>query len=145
MPEEVKKPKFFKPSTSTKFYIDFDWWKENDSNWKVFLRGFLCETHQKYFQDKPSDFKIDAVEPKTAEVTKMDGLLYALIYHCAKQDNFIQENIPVVAKVFRLLLANDNSPLSPQELEAAVGRPARTILTILTGPQVYKGIRMIRE
>lgn len=145
MPEVQKLPKFFKPAISTKFYIDFDWWKGNDSNWRVFLRGFLCEDHQKYFEDKPSDIEIDAVDPNTAEVTKMDGLLYALIYHCAKQDDFFGENIPVIAKIFRLLLANGNQPLSPQELEPVVNRSARTILAILTGPQVYKGIRMIRE
>jgi len=145
MPEVQKKLKLFKPSINTKFYIDFDWWKENDSNWRVFLRGFLCDNHQQYFADKPSDIEVDAIDPETAEVTKMDGLLYALIYHCAKQEDFIGKNIPVIAKVFRLLLANGGQPMSPQELESVVNRPARTILTILTGPQVYKGIRMLRE
>ena len=145
MPEEGKKPRFFKPSIATRFYIDFDWWKENDSNWRIFLKGFLCEKHQQYFQEKPTDIEVDAVDPETAEVRKMDGLLFTLTFHCAKQEDFIGENIPVVAKVFRLLLANGNKPLSPQELEQIVNRPARTILTILTGPQVYKGIRMVRE
>lgn len=145
MPEIQKKLKLFKPSVTTKFHIDFDWWKENDSNWRIFLRGFLCENHQQYFEDKPSDIEVDAIDLETAEVTKMDGLLYALIYHCAKQEDFIRENIPVIAKVFRLLLANGNQPMSPHEIESVVNRPARTILTILTGPQVYKGIRMLRE
>ena len=145
MPEVKKKPVFSKPTTSTKFYIDFKWWQENDANWRIFLRGFLCEKHQKYFADKPGTIKIDVVDPETAEITKMDGLLYELTHHCAKQDDFIEENIPLVAKVFRLLLANGNQPISPDEIETIVKRPARTILTMLTGPQVYKGIRMMRE
>lgn len=145
MPEVRKLPKFFKPSTKTKFRIDFDWWRENDSNWRIFLRSFLCDRHQEFFLDKPIDVKLDIVDPETAEVTQKDGLLFELMEHCAKQEDFINENIPLVAKVFRILLANGNQPLSPIELEPMVNKPARTILTLLTGPQVYKGIRSIRE
>lgn len=144
MPEINKSLRLLKPTTSTKFHIDFDWWQENDANWRVFLRGFLCEEHQEYFMDKPGDMKIDVVDPETAEVSQMDGLLYELMHHCAKQEGFLSENVPLVAKLFRLLLANGNQPLSPEELESVVNRPAHTILSILTGPQVYKGIRIAR-
>ena len=144
MPEVPQTRKLLRPSINTKFYIDFDWWKENDADWRVFLRGFLCESHQLYFQDQPANIEIDAVNQETGEVTKSDGLLYTLMNHCAKQENFIQDNIPIVAKIFRLLLANGNQPLSPKELESYVNRPARTILVILTGPQGFKGIRIKR-
>jgi hypothetical protein len=145
MVETRKMPKFFKPTTQTKFRIDFDWWKENDTNWRIFLRSFLCAQHQDFFSNKQLEIKLDVVDPETAEIKQMDGLLYELMEHCAKQEDFIQENIPLVAKVFRLLLANGNQPLTPGEIEILVGKPAQTILTILTGPQVFKGIRMVRE
>ena len=145
MEESGKRKKVFKPSIKTKFKVDFDWWKENDANWRIFLRSFLCEKHQEYFADKELDILLDVIDPDTAEVSKKDGLLYELMTHCARQSEFIQENIPLVAKVFRSLLANGNQPLSPVELEPMVKKPARTILSILTGPQVYKGIRMERN
>lgn len=141
---EVKKFRLYKPTVETSFHIDFNWWRENDSNWLIYLKDFLCEEHRAYFEDKKDDIQIDVVDPETAEVTQMDGLLYALMHHCAKQEGFISENVPLVGKIFRTFLANGNEPLTPKELETIIKKPARTILITLTGPQVYKGIRQVR-
>jgi hypothetical protein len=46
-----------------------------------------------------------------------------------------------VDSVFRVLLRNGNTPVSSRELEAQTGRPAQTILKMLSGGQIYKGIR----
>ena len=40
-----------KPSIKTPFHIDFDWWKQNERDWHVFLRSLLCTEHQEAFAD----------------------------------------------------------------------------------------------
>jgi hypothetical protein len=88
-----------------------------------------------------ADQEVDWVDPETAEVQAVDGLQQILITHCAKQEGFLTEHTTVVDAVFRMLLANGNSPLTPTDLGARLSRPADTILRTLAGPQVYKGIR----
>ena len=141
MPEFKRPSSLIKPSAETLFHIDFDWWKENDSNWRIFLFEFLCPEHQAYFKDKADTTKIDAINPETAEVILVDGLLFELMNHCAKQEGFISANIPIIAKVLRTFLSNGNQPLSAGALAEIVNRPAATVLATLSGPQVYKGIR----
>lgn len=144
--QEVKKPiSLVRPTTETQFHIDFDWWRESDANWRIFLFEFLCEKHQEDFRDKADTVKIDAVDPETAEVKSVDGFLHELIHHCAKQPDFINETMPMVAQIFRIFLSNGNKPLSSDELAALINRPARTILATLTGPQIYKGIRLFTK
>lgn len=143
---EVKRPlSLIKPTAETLFHIDFDWWQENDSNWRIFLYEFLCPDHQAYFKDKADTTKIDAVDPETAEVKQVDGLLFELMNHCAKQEGFISANIPIIAKVLRTFLSNGNQPLSAGELAEIVNRPAATVLATLSGPQVFKGIRQYHK
>ena len=142
MPETKKRASFIRPTVDTPFHIDFKWWQETDSNWRIFLQSYLCEKHQELFKDHNDTVVIDAVDPETAEVKQVDGLLYELMNHCAAQEDFIQDNMPLVAKIFRVFLANDNKPMTPNQLSDLVGKPARTVLVTLTGPQVYKGIRV---
>ncbi len=86
---------------------------------------------------------IDWVDPETAEVQQVDGVQHVLINHCAKLEDFVTNHTSLVDAVFRTLLANGNTPLTPEELSMRLGRPATTILMTLTGFQVYKGLRPI--
>jgi len=144
MPDEKKKFSLVKPTVDTPFHIDFDWWQETDSNWRIFLLNFLCEKHQEVFSDKNDSLKIDAVDPETAEVHPVDAFLHTLMSHCAKTGDFIPDNLPLIARIFRIFLANGNEPLTPQQLSEIVNKPARTILVTIGGYQVYKGIRPIQ-
>jgi hypothetical protein len=132
-----------KPTTKSPFHIDFDWWEKNDRDWRVFLRSLLCPEHQKAFAETPEDIQIDWVDPKTAEVRQVDGVRHALMHHCALRPEFLDERTAVVEGVFRLLLVNGNSPMTPVELAKKLGRPADTILRTLTGPRVYRGLRPV--
>jgi hypothetical protein len=71
----------------------------------------------------------------------MDGLQYVLIQHCAKQEGFLDAHTVMVEAVFRLLLANGNTPMSAEELGNRINRPAETILKTIAGPRVYRGLR----
>ncbi len=130
-----------KPTKDTPFHIDFDWWKENDNNWNVYLKSYLCEEHRIQFEDLDQSLMIDWIDPQTAEVKQVDGIQHTLISHCAKQPEFITPQTSLVNAVFRLFLANGNTPLTPLEIAEATQKPANTILLTIGGTRVYKGIR----
>ena len=138
---EKKSFSLLKPTKDTPFHIDFDWWKENDNNWHVYLKSYLCEEHRQLFEDLDQSIMIDWIDPDTAEVHQVDGIQHTLISHCAKQPDFITPQTSLVNAVFRLFLANGNAPLTPLEIAEATQKPANTILLTIGGTRVYKGIR----
>jgi hypothetical protein len=138
---EEKHYSLVKPTIQTPFHIDFDWWKQHDNNWRVFLLSCLCLEHQQTFSDLEGNISIDWVDSQTAEVHFVDGLQHILITHCAKQADFLTQYTTLVDAVFRVLLANGNISMTPFDLAAHTGKPAEMILRTLTGGQVYKGLR----
>jgi hypothetical protein len=130
-----------KPTFDTPFHIDFEWWQDNEHDWHVHLQKCLCDEHQAYFSEHSGDKFIDYIDPDTAEVKQVDGLQHILAHHCAQQDDFITPSTQLVEAVFRALLANKNSPLTPRELEEITGKPARTILKTIAHHKIYMGIR----
>jgi hypothetical protein len=142
---ELKRYSLIRPTLQTKFRIDFEWWSQNDRDWRVHLHGLLCPTHQKAFADAAEGLMVDWVDPETAEVKQVEGVQHVLITHCAKEEGFITEHTAMVDAVFRLFLANGNVPLTPVELSTQLNRPAETILRTLTGGRVYRGVRPCPE
>jgi hypothetical protein len=138
---ELRRHSLIKPNLQTLFCIDFDWWKNHDTNWKVHLQSCLCEEHRKVFENPDVEEKIDWIDPETAEVYAVDGLQQILMSHCARQPEFINSYTTVVDAIFRVFLANGNTPISVEELSEKTGKPANSILQILSGRRVYKGIR----
>jgi len=128
-----------KPTLETPFHIDFDWWIEHDANWRVFLLDFLCDEHRALYVEKDQNIQIDAIDPQTAEVKRVDGLLSTLVDHCAQQEGFISKNTTLVNMIFKIFLANDNAPLNANQLAELTGKPAMTILRTFSGVQVFKG------
>jgi hypothetical protein len=130
-----------KPTLQTRYHVDFDWWSKSDRDWRVYLRNYLCPEHQEAFADLDMEEQVDWVDPETAEVQQVDGLQHILITHCAKEESFITQQTTLVDSVFRLFLANGNTPLTPVELAEQLGRQPMTILRTLSGTRVYKGLR----
>ena len=140
---DSKRSSLVKPTLETPFKIDFEWWKNHDRDWRVYLRSFLCDEHQAIFENLNNDETIDWVDPNTAEVTQVDGLQHILITHCARQGSFLTDKMALVDSVFRVFLSNGNKPLNAKELGKILNRPAETILRTFSGIRVYKGIRPI--
>jgi hypothetical protein len=134
-------PSLVKPTLQTPFHIDFDWWQKNERDWRVYLHNYLCSQHQKAFASWEQGDQVDWVDPETAEVHSVDGLQHVLITHCARQEGFITQQTALVDSVFRLFLANGNTPLSSVELAEQLGRQPIIILKTLSGGRVYKGLR----
>lgn len=142
---DVKRISLIKPTVETPFHIDFDWWKNHDNNWRVFLFNCLCAEHQDLFKQVNDNNWVDWIDPVTAEVHQVDGLQYILITHCAKQPGFITSQSVLVDAVFRTFLANGNTPTSIDEIGKQIGKSTNVILRTLSGSHVYKGIRPIQK
>jgi hypothetical protein len=140
---EGKRTRLVKPTISTPFHVDFDWWQKNERDWHVYLRSLLCPEHQEAFANVEEGQMIDWVDPLTAEVKPVEGVQNTLMSHCVKQPDFLTEHTALVEAVFRLFLTNGNVPMSSEELGSRLNRPAMTILRTLAGARVYKGIRPV--
>lgn len=141
MQAEAPRPSLVKPTVDTPFHIDFSWWRQNDREWRVFLRGLLGEDQEAKLADVDLDERVDWVDPATGEVTQMDLLQYLLSNHYAQQDD--GAGASMVESIFRAFLKNGNSPMSAKQLGEALGRPPQTILRTLSGARVYRGIRPV--
>jgi len=130
-----------KPTVKTPFHIDFEWWQQNERDWHIFLRSFLCAEHQEAFANVEEGDMIDWIDPQTAEVKPVDGVQHALISHCAQLPDFVSQRTAIVEAIFRLFLANGNFPMSAEDLSKKLGKPADTILKTIAGPRVYRGLR----
>jgi hypothetical protein len=140
---EGKRISLIKPTVTTPFHIDFDWWQKSERDWHVYLRSLLCPEHQEAFANVDEGQMIDWIDPVTAEVKPVEGVQNTLMSHCVKQPGFLTEQTALVEAVFRLFLTNGNIPMSSDELGARLNRPAVTILRTLAGARVYKGIRPV--
>ena len=133
-----------RPTIDTPYHIDFDWWKDHDNNWRVFLFNCLCPMHQAAFQDQSNINMIDWVDPITAEIREVDGIQTTLMDHCIKEPGFLTSNTAMIDAIFRVFLSNGNKPMSPAELSDKIGKSSDTILRTISGLQVYKGIRPVK-
>ncbi len=139
--------RFVKPTLQTKFHIDFDWWDRETQAFRVYLMSHLCAEHRATFDAEAPVEMLDRVDMDTGQVTPIDRVQYVLGAHCARQPGFITPQMPLVDAVFRVFVANGNSPLSPEELAERIERPrqAQTILRTLAGQRVYWGLRPVLE
>ncbi|MBN1933028.1 MAG: hypothetical protein JW934_00100 [Anaerolineae bacterium] len=131
-----------RPTLDTKFHIDFDWWKEKNRQLRVCLHQNLCAQCRESYPPHRSQ-KVDWINPDTAEVHPVDGLWQALRTHCSTEPDYITQDMPLTNAVFRIFLANGNTPLTAVELSARIGRPADKILQTIGHLQVYDGIKPI--
>jgi hypothetical protein len=133
-----------RPTLETRFHIDYDWWKRDERDLRMYLISHLAPERQELFRDAEQDEQIDWVDPETAEVRRIDALQREL-QTAAQSEDFITSQTSLVDAVFRLFLANGNTPLTPVEIGEELGRPPQMILKTLAGGRVYKGIRPVAD
>lgn len=133
-----------RPTVETPFHIDWDWWSENDRNYRIYLYDQLCEECRRRFPSAIDVEEVDWIDPETAEVTRADGLMMCLRLQCADDPDFLNATLPLTAAVFRVFLLNGNEPLSPIQLnEYLPWRTPKTILRVIAGRQTHYGIRPV--
>jgi len=133
-----------KPTLDTKFHVDYEWWEREGRDLRVYLLSHLPPEQREFFMQHRQTEDVDWVDPVTAEVSKVDALQRA-IHEASQQSDFITPYLSLVDAVFRVFLANGNTPLTPQELSERIGRPPMIILRTLSGTTVYKGLRPFLE
>lgn len=141
IPVPAIKPRFTKPTIETPYHIDFEWWNKTGRDLRVYLKSHLCDLHREMYADPSVNDKIDWVDAQTAEVKRIDGILYQLRIHCSQQPDYITEATSLVDAVLRVFLVNDNQPLSPRQLGERIGRDPDLILKTIGGKTVYTGLR----
>ena len=141
---DSKRFSLVKPTLETPFHIDFNWWSQNDREWRVHLRGLLTTEEQERFAEIiGGDILVDWVDPETAEVHQVDGLQHVLITHTAQKEGFLEDRTALTEAIFRLLLKSGNTPMTVVEVADQLGRDPKHILRTLSGVRVYRGIRPI--
>lgn len=133
-----------KPSLDTPFHIDYEWWGRDTHELRVYLISFLPPEKQIHFTTEEALGEVDWVDPDTAEVKRVDGLQVAL-QEAIQYEDLAAGNLSLVDAVFRVFIANNNEPQSPNELGEIIGKRPDMILRTLSGVQVYKGIRPVSE
>jgi hypothetical protein len=136
---------FVKPSLSTRFHVDFDWWEREGRELRVDVIKHLRPESQEAFATYTGGEVVDAVDPATGEVRPVDKLQYLLRTQCKPLDEFLTEHTSLVDAVFHVFLRNGNQPRSPEEIARQINRPASTILRTLSGRTVYKGLRPVYD
>lgn len=87
---------------------------------------------------------MDWVDPETGQVFTIDQLWYTLQTQCSQKPDFLPEQLPLTASIFRLFIANNNTPLTPVEIHQYLHKKdARTILRTIGGRTIYQGIRPV--
>ncbi len=142
----VRRLNRFRPTEDTKFHIDYSWWEDSGRNFRLYLRDQLCGECRDRFADHRDTEDVDWVDPSTGEVRRTDALWECLRTRCANDPDFINEKLPLASACFRVFLANNNTPLSPNELTQLLPwKPADAILGVLGGQRVYLGLRPVEE
>jgi len=133
-----------KPTLDTTYHIDYSWWDRSSEDLRIYLLSHLAPEQRERISQSTESRVIDYIDPETGEVTQLDELQLALQI-AAREPDFINPHTSVVDSIFRVFLANNNTPLTPKELGDEIGRSPTVILKTLSGARVYKGIRPVES
>ncbi len=136
--------KYVKPTLETKFHIDFGWWQRPGQNLTGYLQRHLCPEVTQLHPDYTPSQTFDWVNPETGEVYPIDKAWYIILTHCSQQPGFTDEHLTLTTAIFRIFIANDNTPLAVMEIhEKLPKKSSETILKTIGGHTVYDGIRPV--
>jgi len=142
MPPIPKPSALVRPTLETRFHIDYGWWERSSDDLRTYLLSHLMPEQRERLAQDGEEAVIDYIDPDTAEVKQLDALHLA-IQEAARDPSFINEHTAMVDGIFRVFLANNNTPQTPVEIAIYTQRDAETILKTLSGRQIYKGIRPV--
>lgn len=133
--------KFFRPTESTRFHIDFTWFEREGKDIKS-LRHLLPAEYQDALAEE-LDGWVDLVDEQTGEVRSIPKVAYLVQRYRAHDEGFIARGMPIAEAAFRLLLLNSNQPMTAAEIAARLGRRPSEVLAQIGGRVVYNGIRPV--
>lgn len=139
--------KYIKPSLKTKFHIDFGWWIQENENLRRHLLEHACLECREMVEADPEPKYMDWIDPETGQVFQIDQLWHLIRTRCSEDIiEFIPDHLSLVASIFRLFIANNNTPLTPVQIHQQLQRKsASLILRTIGGRKVYMGIRPVNK
>jgi hypothetical protein len=119
-----------------RWFIDLDWYEQNGRSFLTLAQGCLCPRCREQL--------------KVAEIS-VAKLVANIRDCCSKIPGFITGELPILAIIFRLFLANGNEPLNLTELGRRLGGwrggdtypPSAEFLSRLLKDERYYGIRRV--
>ena len=121
----------------TPFHIDFDWWANSNKNFDRFLMEILGSDAP----SKPSEERLDYIDPNTAEVYRLPSLWTSVLIKRAQNDDYITPATPMTNAILRALVENRNCPMTADQLHQRIGRGnPKTILRLLRTARMQYGI-----
>jgi len=138
--------KLVRADVNTKFRVDYDWWSDKDRDIRVLIRKQLCPECSAKFENYSDADDIDWVDPSTGEVSVVDGLRYSLRECCSRKVDYVTRSTPLAAAIFRVLVADGDTPLSATEIHQRIGKSdPRTLLRVLLGQEMraHYGVKPI--
>lgn len=130
-----------RPDIRTPFHIDFAWFDQNGRDLREEMYDALCEECRALYPSSSETRLVDRIDPQTGEVRRVDGLWECLADHCAQKPGYITPATPLTTAIFRALLANENRPLSPEQLHKRIGKSnPNSILRVLMGAEIENGV-----
>ncbi len=135
--------KFFRPTETTKFHIDYSWFEENGQDVRVLVYKCLTQEQQERVGAPAQSEMYDYVDDQTGEVQRFDQVMQIIRTENANDPNFVTQRTPVFEAAFRIFLLNGNLPLTSVDLASAMRRKPSEVLSQLSGRSVYNGIRPI--
>ena len=110
--------------------IDLDWCRKNGCSLFVLAQDCLCPRCREQLKGETGESEV----------------IQTITSCCSKRADFITPNMPILASIFRLLLANGNQPLDLKELSAQLtehrrgntqGTSPETLSRILKNDRYY--------
>ncbi len=135
--------KFFRPTETTKFHIDYSWFEENGQDVRVLIYKCLTAEQQERVGAPGQSEMFDYVDDQTGEVQRFDQVLQIIRSENASNPDFVTQRTPVFEAAFRIFLLNNNIPLTAIDLANTMRRKSSEVLSQLSGRSVYNGIRPI--
>jgi hypothetical protein len=137
--------KFFRPTETTRFHVDYAWFDKNGQDVNVLIFKCLTPEQQENLEGVPLGEQLDFIDAETGEVQRVTRVVQMIRTERADDPEFIGPRMPVSEAVFRTFLLNNNQPLTPIELANKIGRKPAEILAQLSGRSIYNGVRPILE
>ena len=142
---QQKPSALIKPTLDTTYHIDYSWWDRSGEDLRTYLLSHLPPEQRERISQSTE-------EPRDRLHRPGNRRSHAAWTNCnwrsrlaAREPDFINPHTSVVDSIFRVFLANGNTPLTPKELGDAIGRSPTVILKTVSGARVYKGIRPVES
>ena len=135
----TKKEAITTEPTKTRWFIDLNWYQQNNRSLYFLAQGYLCPKCAKQLKAKGKE-------------TSLSKLLSNIKDCCSHAPGYITEQSPILESVFRLFLANDNQPLDLDELGKQLSewrggdiyRTSTETLSRLIENDRYYGLRQVQ-